>query len=76
MALEYVLSALPPLLRDGTPRIRAATARGSMIASIDEDGMYMFDTSAGLCTCDPDGSRDAINNTVREALNDAREEQS
>lgn len=59
----------------GSPRIEARTNRGSMFAAINVDGLYLFDTASGLYTCDPHGSKDAIGNVIRRALNDARKEQ-
>lgn len=59
---------------DGSPHLEARTERGSVIATISADGLYMFDTAAGLYGCDPHGAKDTISNTVRQALNDAREE--
>lgn len=58
----------------GTPCIEARTGHGSMIASINEDGMYAFDTAAGLYTCDVNSKRDDVYNMIHRALNDAREE--
>lgn len=58
----------------GSPYVEARTERGSMIVTINVDGLYMFDTAGGLYTCDPHGAKDTIRNTVRRALNDAREE--
>ena len=59
----------------GSPRIVARTERGSMIASIDNDGRCVFAAGGGLYTCDPNSTkRDDIYDMVRQALNDAREE--
>nr|DAV43198.1 MAG TPA: YbaB [Caudoviricetes sp.] len=58
----------------GFPCIEARTERGSVIASIDDDGLYALDAAGGRYACDPNASQDAINNAVRRALNDAREE--
>lgn len=58
----------------GSPYIEARTERGSVIASIGDDGLYTLDTAGGLYACDPNGTKDAIHNAVRRALNDAREE--
>lgn len=58
----------------GSPYIEARTERGNMIASIDDDGLYALDAGGSRYACDPNGSQDAINNAVRRALNDAREE--
>lgn len=60
----------------GSPYIEARTGKGSMIASVDEAGLYALDAAGSRRTCDPDANQDAINNTVRQALNDAREDQS
>lgn len=58
----------------GTPYIEARTEHDSMIVTINVDGLYLFDTAGGLHTCDPHGTKGAIRDTVRQALNDAREE--
>lgn len=58
----------------GSPYIEARTERGNMIAGVDEDGLYTFDAAGGRYACDPNGTKDAINNAIRRALNDAREE--
>lgn len=58
----------------GSPYIEARTERGSVTASIDEDGLYALDAAGSRYTCDPNGTKDAISNTIRQALNDAREE--
>lgn len=58
----------------GSPYIKARTERGNMIASIDETGLYALDAAGRRYACDPNGSHDAINNAIRRALNDAREE--
>ena len=58
----------------GSPYIEARTERGSVIASIDDDGLYALDAAGSRYACDPNASQDAINNAVRRALNDAREE--
>lgn len=58
----------------GSPCIEARTERGTMIASIDDDGMYVLDAAGGLYACDPNGTNGAIRNAIRRALNDAREE--
>ena len=58
----------------GSPYIEARTERGSVIASIDEDGLYALDAAGSRYACDPNASQDAINNAIRRALNDAREE--
>lgn len=58
----------------GAPCIKARTERGSMIASINNDGLYVFDTAGGLYACDPNATKDAIYNAIRRALNTAREE--
>lgn len=57
----------------GSPYIEARTERDSMIAAVDEDGLYTLDAGGSRYGCDPSASRDAINNAVRRALNDARE---
>lgn len=58
----------------GSPYIKARTERGNVIASIDEHGLYALDGGGSRYACDPNASQDAINNAVRRALNDAREE--
>lgn len=60
----------------GSPYIEARTEKGSVIASVDDDGLYTLDTAGSRYVCDPNASQDAINNAVRRALNDARKEQS
>ena len=57
----------------GSPYIEAHTERGSMIASVTDDGLYALDTDGSRYACDPDGAQGAINNAIRRALNDARE---
>lgn len=58
----------------GSPYIEARTERGSVIASVDDDGLYALDAGGSRYSCDPNARQDAINNAVRRALNDAREE--
>ena len=58
----------------GAPYIEARTERGNVIASIDDDGLYALDAGGSRYACDPNASQDAINNAIRRALNDAREE--
>lgn len=58
----------------GSPYIEARTERGNVVASVNEDGLYVLDAGGSRYSCDPDASQDAINNAVRRALNDAREE--
>lgn len=58
----------------GSPYIEARTERGNMIASVDDDGLYALDAAGRRYACDPNASQDAINNAIRRALNDAREE--
>lgn len=79
--LETIRSLLAPgehaafkVTTYGAPCIEARTARGSMIASIDEDGLCVLDVAGGLYACDPNGTKDAIRNAIRRALNVAREE--
>lgn len=57
----------------GSPYIEARTERDQMIASVTEDGSYALDAGDSHYTCDPNGPKDATNNTIRQALNDARE---
>lgn len=58
----------------GSPYIEARTEGGSVVASIDDNGLYTLDTAGSRYACDPNASQDAINNAVRRALNNAREE--
>lgn len=58
----------------GSPYIEARTERGNVIASVDENGLYTLDAAGGRYVCDPNGTKGAINNAIRRALNDAREE--
>lgn len=58
----------------GSPYIEARTERGNVIAGVDEDGLYTLDAAGSRYTCDPNAEKDAINNAIRRALNDAREE--
>lgn len=60
----------------GLPYIEAHTKGSTVIASIDDDGLYALDAAGSRYACDPNASQDAISNTIRTALNDAREEQS
>lgn len=57
----------------GSPYIEARTERGAVIASVTDDGLYALDAAGSRYACDPNADRDAINNAVRRALNDARE---
>lgn len=58
----------------GSPYIEARTERGSVIAGVDENGLYALDAAGSRYVCDPNGTKGAIRNTIRRALNDAREE--
>jgi len=58
----------------GSPYIEARTERGNVVASVDEDGLYALDAGGSRYSCDPNASQDSINNAIRRALNDAREE--
>jgi hypothetical protein len=58
----------------GSPYIEARTGRGSVIASVNEDGLYVLDAAGSRYACDPNGTKDAIYNAIRRALNAAREE--
>lgn len=58
----------------GSPYIEARTERGNMIAGVDEAGLYTLDAGGSRYACDPGAAKDAINNAIRRALNDAREE--
>lgn len=60
----------------GSPYIEARTAGGSVIASVDDDGLYALDAGGSRYACDPNASQDAISNAVRRTLNDARRGQS
>lgn len=57
----------------GSPYIEARTERGSVIAAVDEAGLYTLDADGSRYACDPNASQGAIDNAVRRALNDARE---
>ena len=57
----------------GSPYVEARTERAVMIASVTEDGLYALDAAGSRYTCAPDADQDAINDTIRNALNDARE---
>ena len=57
----------------GSPYIEARTERDAMTASVTGDGLYAFDAGGSRYACDPNASQDVINNTIRMALNDARE---
>lgn len=56
----------------GSPYIEARTEGDTMIASVTDDGLYALDAGGSRYACDPNGSRDAINNAARRALNAAR----
>lgn len=58
----------------GSPYIKARTERGDMVARVDEDGLYALDAAGSRYVCDPNGTKGAICNAIRRALNDAREE--
>lgn len=58
----------------GSPYIEARTERGNMVAGVDEDGLYTLDAAGSRYVCDPGAAAEAINNAIRRALNDAREE--
>lgn len=58
----------------GYPYLEVRTERGNMIASVTEDGLYALDAAGSRYACDPHGTKDAIYNAIRRALNDAREE--
>lgn len=58
----------------GSPYIEARTGRGIMTAGVDEGGLYALDAAGSRYACDPNGTKDAIYNAIRRALNDAREE--
>lgn len=57
----------------GAPYIEARTERDQMIASVTEDGLYALDAAGSRYACDPNSAGEAIDNTIRRALNDARE---
>jgi hypothetical protein len=59
----------------GAPYIEVHTERDSMIAGLAEDGLYTLDAAGSRYACSPNGTKDAIYNAIRRALNDAREEQ-
>lgn len=58
----------------GSPYIEARTGRGIVVAEVDEDGLYALDGAGRRYVCDPNGTKEAICNAVRRALNAAREE--
>lgn len=58
----------------GSPYIEVRTERGVMVAFVTEEGMYALDAGGSRYGCDPNASQGAINNAIRVALNDAREE--
>lgn len=58
----------------GAPYIEARTERGNVIASVDEDGLYSLDAAGSRYACDPNAPKESIDNAIRRALNDAREE--
>ena len=58
----------------GSPYIEARTERGSVIAGVDEDGLYALDAAGSRYACDPNAPEESIHNAIRRALNDAREE--
>lgn len=58
----------------GSPYIEARTERGNMVAGVDENGLYTLDAGGSRYACDPNAGKDAINNAIRRALNEAREE--
>lgn len=58
----------------GSPYIEARTERGSVIAGVDEDGLYALDAAGSRYVCDPNAPKASICNAIRRALNDAREE--
>lgn len=58
----------------GSPYIEARTERGSMTASVNEDGLYMLAAAGSRYTCNTNDTKDTVYDTIRQALNDAREE--
>lgn len=58
----------------GSPYIEAHTERGTMIAGVDEGGLYTLDAAGSRYICDPNAPEEAIRNAIRRALNDARKE--
>lgn len=58
----------------GSPYIEARTGRGIMVASINEGGLYVLDAAGSRYACAPNSTKNAIYNTIRQALNAAREE--
>ena len=58
----------------GSPYIEVRTERGNMIAGVNEDGLYTLDAAGSRYTCNTNGTKDTVYNTIRQALNDAREE--
>lgn len=58
----------------GSPYIKVHTERDIVVAGVDEDGLYALDAAGSRYVCDPNGTKDAICNAIRLALNAAREE--
>lgn len=59
----------------GAPYIEARTERGgNVVAGVDEDGLYALDAAGSRYACDPNAPKESIQNAIRRALNDAREE--
>ena len=59
----------------GEPYIEARTEHGSSLLAYVEDSQYVLYSAAGRYAADPNAAKDAINNVIRRALNDARKEQ-
>lgn len=59
----------------GAPYIEARTERDTLVAGVDEDGLYALDAAGRRYICDPDAPKESICNAIRRALNDAREVQ-
>jgi hypothetical protein len=57
----------------GSPYIEVRTERDVMVAWVTEDGLYAFDAGGNRYACDPNANQDTIDDTIRKALNDARE---
>ena len=58
----------------GSPYIEARTGRGNVVATVDEDGLYVLDVAGGRYACDPNSPKESVRNAIRRALNDARAE--
>ena len=58
----------------GSPYIEVRTERGSMTAGVNEDGLYTLDAAGSRYTCNVNDTKGTVYDTIRQALNDTREE--